>query len=120
MKIYIAGKITGEPVYDCFKKFEIAQRAISQFRFNFRYEHGVIIDFLRENVTDPTAVAGIINPLQLNGIYFGINNVDAMRICLKELSKCDVAYFLNDWQDSEGAKTEHDFCIKNNVKIIYQ
>ena len=101
MKIYIAGKITGEPIRECYEKFWFAS------------------DYICLEMSE-IMFTEIINPLELKGIYFGITHQKAMDICLDALKECTHAYFLKDWKESEGAKIEHKFCIDNGIKIIYQ
>ena len=105
-KIYIAGKITGEPIVKCIEKFEFAER---RMQFYHSYKKGSVIK--------PSETA---NPLKLKGIYFGIPHKEAMEICLEALKKCTHAYFLKDWKDSKGAIIEHQFCLENNIEIIYE
>lgn len=100
MKIYISGKITGEPIMECVRKFDDACRFVGGEYFD--------------------VVGYGINPLELEGMYFGISHDEAMRICLDALKDCTHAYFLRDWKESGGAKTEHQFCVDNNIKIIYE
>lgn len=100
MKIYIAGKITGEPIFECLNKFNNA-------RFDLRKQYALI-------------AIEVINPLTLEGICFGIEHKKAMEICLDALKECTHAYFLKDWKESEGARIEHEFCIENGIKIIYE
>ena len=103
-KVFISGKITGENIYECVIKFKAAHNFIlfndvTKFRIN---EHEIII------------------PLFLEGIYFGVNWLDAMKICIKELKTCSHIYMLKDWKDSKGAQIEHQFALDNNIKIVYQ
>jgi hypothetical protein len=98
MKIYIAGKITGENVIDCFNKF-------------FETKLNLKIEFENSNV---------VTPFDIEGIYFGISHDEAMRNCLTELKTCTHAYFLKDWKDSKGAMIEHQFCLDNGIEIIYE
>ena len=42
-----------------------------------------------------------------------------MRVCIRYLMKCDVAYFLPDWKDSRGAKVEHQLCVDLGIEIKY-
>lgn len=81
MKIYIAGKITGDPCYKT--KFDrVAQRL---------------------------EMAGhiAINPATLPQ---GMSPADYMRICFAMLDGADAAMFLPDWEDSAGAKLERAWC----------
>lgn len=100
-KVFISGKITGEQIDECFHKFANA------WLYIFELEKD---DQIIEKV----------NPLWLEGIYFGISHKEAMEICLKELKTCSHIYMLKDWKESEGAKIEHQFALDNGIKIIYQ
>lgn len=97
-KIYIAGKITGEPVYECIGKFDNAYQYIFWDLF----------------------YSDIINPLELPGIHFGIKHEDAMKICLEALKDCTHIYMISDWKNSKGAREEHQFALDNGIEIIYQ
>lgn len=78
MKVYIAGKITGDPYYKA--KFARAAADI--------------------------AVAGHtpINPAMQPE---GMSNADYMRISFAQLDSADAVAFLPDWEDSKGARIEH-------------
>lgn len=77
-KIYIAGKVSGEPLAECTMKFGLAQKTIENLGF----------------------IA--INPLEVVGDWKTPWN-EAMRKCLHALIDCDAIVLLNDWQDSKGA-----------------
>ena len=77
MKIYIAGKITGDPDYRA--KFADAQRQIEA--------QGHIV----------------LNPATLPE---GMEPKDYMRICFAEMEAVDYVVFLPDWVESAGAKLE--------------
>ena len=79
-KVYIAGKISGDPGYK--QKFARASLA------------------LRERW--PEAV--LINPAVLPD---GMTPGDYMAVCLPMLLQADLVVFLPDWQDSGGARIEH-------------
>ena len=93
VKVFISGKITGEPIEECCFKF----REACEYLYGER-----------------------VNPLRLKGIYFGISHEEAMEICLKELKTCSHIYMLKDWKESKGAKIERQFALGNGIKIIYQ
>lgn len=81
MKIYIAGKITGDRNYR--RKFaEVA----SQYR-----DKGNII----------------LNPAVLP---LGMSAADYMRICLAMIDTADMVVFLPDWLNSRGASVELEYC----------
>ena len=89
MKIYIAGKITGDP--DCKAKFERAAN-----------------EYLRSDV--------ILSPAVLPG---RMTPADYMRICFAMIDSADVVAFIPDWQDSPGARLEHDYCCYVGKSIEY-
>lgn len=103
MKIYIAGKITGEPISQCIWKFHKARSEVRQMEI-FR--------------SSPTATT--IEPLDLPGIHFGINHNDAMSICFKALKECDAIYMLSDWERSVGAKLELSQAMEWGLEVFYQ
>ena len=78
MKIYIAGKITGDPYYKA--KFARAAADI--------------------------AAAGHtpINPAMQPE---GMSNADYMRVIFAQLDSADAVAFLPDWEFSKGARIEH-------------
>lgn len=79
MKIYIAGKITGDPGYR--EKFARASAAL-----RLRW---------------PDAI--LLNPAALPE---HMSATDYMAICLPMLLRADQAVFLPDWQRSNGARIE--------------
>lgn len=97
-KIFISGKITGEPIVGCLNKFDLAAIEIT-YHYNLR---------------------DIIVPLRLPGIHFGISHEEAMKICLAELETCDAIYMLKDWEESKGAKMEHEKAKELRLEIIYE
>lgn len=90
MKIYIAGKITGDKDYR--RKFNEAA---------FKYSKN------GENV--------VINPSILPD---GMFPEDYMKICLAMIDCADVVVFLSDWTESKGAMVEFEYCNYIGKKII--
>lgn len=82
-KVYIAGKITGNPDY----KADF-QRAAEQLE---RDHPGVVV----------------INPAALPE---GMRAADYMSICIPMLYAADIAAFLPSYQESKGAKLEMALC----------
>lgn len=81
MKIYIAGKITGDANYkDKFRRAE--ELLVSQGHI-------------------------VLNPAKLPE---GLRPGDYMRICFAMLEAADMAAFLPDYCDSPGARLEYDWC----------
>lgn len=91
MKIYIAGKITGLEDYK--EKFEDASNKLEKLGHK------------------------IMNPAILKE---GFEQNEYMHICYAMIDVCECVYFLNNWQDSKGARLEHEYALENNKKIRYQ
>ena len=81
MKVYIAGKISGDPNYR--EKFAAEQECLE--------DQGHIV----------------LNPAELPE---GMSSADYMRICFAMIDCADVVMFLPDWENSEGAKLERAYC----------
>lgn len=81
MKVYIAGKITGDPGYQ--DKFSGAEARLHQL--------GYIV----------------LNPAELPE---GMATGDYMRICFAMIDAADVVVFLPDAKDSAGARLEMAYC----------
>ena len=90
MKVYIAGKITGDPYYRA--KFAQAERAL-------------------------TAAGHIVlNPAVLPE---GMGKADYMRICLAMLDSADAIGLLHGWGNSPGARIEYELARYNGKQVIY-
>ena len=89
-KVYIAGKITGDPEYRM--KFGRAARALE----------------MTGNV--------VLNPATLPN---GLNQADYMHICFAMLDCADRAVFLPDWNESEGAMLEQAYCAKTGKLVAF-
>ena len=81
MKIYISGKIAGDPDY----KGKFARAAAQLERLG----------------------ATVINPATAPE---GLTKLDYMRICFAEMEAVDYVVFLPDWAESAGAKLERAWC----------
>ena len=81
MKIYISGKIAGDPDY----KEKFARAAAQLERLG----------------------ATVINPATAPE---GLDKLDYMRICFAEMEAVDYVVFLPDWVESAGAKLERAWC----------
>ncbi len=81
MKVYIAGKITGDPQY--WYKFRQAQEGLEGQGFT------------------------VINPAELPE---GMAASDYMRICFSMMDSADMVAFLPDYARSRGARLEFEWC----------
>lgn len=91
MKVYIAGKISGDPEYRA--KFALASYKIRK--------------------------GGDI-PLDPSVLPDGMEPQDYMQICLAMLYAADAVYFLRDYIESRGAAIEHRLAKYNGKKIYYE
>lgn len=92
-KIYIAGKVTGEPIAECTMKFGQAQKEIESWGFE------------------------VINPLAVVGDFKSTWN-DAMKKCIKALVDCDGMVILPCWNNSVGASIERQLAEDLDVVIV--
>lgn len=103
MKLFISGKITGEPIHDCIWKFEEVENDVNKGWISLGIK-----------------IKDVVNPLYIAGVHFGISHEEAMRICFEELETCDAIYMLSDWKESKGARMEHEKAKELGIKIYYQ
>ena len=98
MKIYIAGKVTGEKP------------------FHYMHKFGYAATKLREQGHS------VINPLEINEpLNIGdFTYEDKMALCFAAIDICDAVYMLDDWPYSPGARREHEYALNAGKKIIYQ
>ena len=91
MKVYLAGKITGDPNYR--EKFAAAAKKLEE----------------RAGVT---VISPAVTPE-------GLKKADYMRICFAMLESADAAVFLPDWEDSPGAQLEKHWCEYVGKKMVF-
>lgn len=89
MKVYIAGKINGDPNYRA--KFEEAERLLE--------DQGLTV----------------LNPAMLPE---GLEQADYMRICLAMLESADVVVLLHDWYISQGACLERGYAAYTGKRVM--
>lgn len=95
MKIYIAGKISGEPRIKMQMKFlDTAEILIDQGHEPF------VPSILPE--------------------YDDVSHDDYLHICFAMIDICDAVYALDDWQKSPGARLELQYASDWKKKIFYQ
>ncbi len=92
MKIYIAGKISGDRTYK--KKFKKAERALK------KKGHSVM------------------NPAWL-GDYKDFTWFDYMMVSGAMQRRCEAVLFLPDWKQSDGARIEYKRAKNARQKIFY-
>lgn len=90
MKVYIAGKISGDPYY--WDKFQLAQDDLESQGFT------------------------VLNPAELPE---GMRPADYMRICLSMMESADLVAFLPDYKESRGAQLEWDWCQYVGKQTMY-
>lgn len=88
-KIYIAGKITGDP----------------NFKEKFKEVEEDLID--QGNI--------VLNPARLPD---GMEYENYMEICFAMIRQADEVHFLDDWRDSKGAIREWYFANAHNKRIV--
>lgn len=94
-KIYIAGKVTGEPIPECTMKFVSAQVALER---------------LGHIAVNPLAVVGDWKcPWDL-----------AMRKCIVALMDCDMVFMLDDYKNSPGAKLELSIAEALHIPVLHE
>lgn len=91
MKVYIAGKITGNPGYK--EQFAAVEKELR------------------------TQGHTTMNPAVLPD---GFEHQEYMRVCFSMIDVCDAVFFLANWQDSIGATMEHNYAELIGKAIMYQ
>lgn len=91
MKVYLAGKITGDP--------------------NYREKFAAVAKKLEERA-GVTVISPAVTPE-------GLKKADYMRICFAMLESADTAVFLPDWEDSPGAQLEKHWCEYVGKKMVF-
>ena len=90
MKVYLAGKITGDPGYRA--KFRAARERV---------------EWMGHIALDPSVLPE------------GMETADYMRICTAMLDSADAIGLLRDWADSPGAKCEMALAQYLGKRIIH-
>lgn len=90
MKIYIAGKITGDPQYR--EKFSWAQKRLEDQGHT------------------------VLNPATLQD---GLKPADYMKMCLVMIDRADQVCFLPDYTESRGAVIEQAYCEYTGKLMTY-
>lgn len=93
-KIYIAGKVTGEPIAECTMKFGAAQKQIEALGFE------------------------AVNPLEVVGDFKAPWDL-AMKKCIEALIYCDGVLLLQDCLESKGAMIERGLAQSMGIPTFY-
>ena len=93
-KIYIAGKVTGEPINEAALKFALAKNKVDALGF------------------EP------VNPIEV------VNNPKAewdvaMRLCIAALMQCDAILLLPCFIGSKGALIESELASRVNIPVFF-
>lgn len=95
MKIYIAGKITGEPMAECRLKFKKAAEYLSILG------------------------AEVINPFDL-GLPEHYTFEQCKSTCFNALASADAIFMLNDWKKSPGARVELHEAMRLKLDVYFE
>ena len=95
MKVYVAGKVTGLPKNEVFRKFNGSVRTLKEGG------HAVM---------SPAV-------LVLNEDF---EHEDYMHVCFAMIDVCDAVFMQRDWRDSEGARMEREYATDHRKRIIYE
>ena len=113
-KIFISGKITGDPSYP--QKFEAAEVVIKRPYFFDR--HGVKIAQRKGRfgyiVVNPTDLTFMCLPLA------EFPWIVCMAVSISHMLCRSTVYMIHDWKKSRGAKMEHGLAKFFKKHIIYQ
>jgi len=101
-KIYISGKITGDPNYR--DKFNRADIELTKNNDCWTYNPIFLAEYLE----------------YLTGSTEDLKYSDYLKYDLEFLLKCDAIFMLADWKESEGAKLKHKIAEMIGLEILYQ
>lgn len=91
MKVYIAGKITGNPDYK--QQFAEAEKKLRA----------------QGHTT--------MNPAVLP---YGFEHHEYMQICFSMIDVCDAVFFLSNWKESTGARMESRYALAAGKGVIFE
>ncbi|MDD3138926.1 MAG: DUF4406 domain-containing protein [Lachnospiraceae bacterium] len=95
MRIYISGKITGTTDY--MQRFQKAQEYLESSGYS------------------------VVNPARINAeMPKDTTWQQYMAVSLTLLETCEAIYMIDGWKDSEGARTEYNYAVTNNINVYYE
>lgn len=115
-RVYIAGKITGDPNYR--EKFNAAAYEVETQQFS-----SIITPLQYVARQNRVMQLEPVNPAKFTLAGKSLEEyrwIVAMLICLARLLTCSFIYMLKDWQDSKGATIEHNTARFLGKRIVYQ
>lgn len=92
-KIYLAGKVTGEPIAQCTMKFGKVQKTLEDLGYE------------------------VVNPLEIVGDWKCPWDI-AMRKCITALMQCDAVFLIYDFMLSKGALIESELAKNVNLEVF--
>ena len=95
MRIYISGRITGNPDYKL--QFELTEQLLNKC----------------------DSVTSVVNPARLD-LGEGATWEDYMKTDIVQLTSCDVICMLKGWRRSRGARLEYRIAKALGLKVIYE
>ena len=97
-KIYISGKVTGVHRPEYHRQFSVKEEILKI--------RGYIV----------------LNPVRLNEplAMQGASYEDLMKICFAFIDVADAIYMLDGWEDSPGARRQHERAVNAGKKVIYE
>lgn len=98
MRVFISGPVTG--TYDYFKRFADAVDDIT--------------DFFGPNCE-------VVNPIDCTEqLPDTLTHAEYMTVTMALLKICNMIYMLRDWEQSEGAREEHEYAARHGYRIMYE
>lgn len=94
MRIYIAGKITGNP--GAKQRFQELENSL------LRGGH------------EP------INPYKIGEIYPNLNHEEIMHLCFAAIDICDAVLLQDNWKESPGACQEYGYSLAKGKEVIFE
>ena len=97
-KIYISGKVTGVHRPEYHRQFSVKEEILK----------------IRGYIA--------LNPVRLNEplAMQGASYEDLMKICFAFIDVADAIYMLDGWEESPGARREHERAVNAGKKVIYE